>query len=72
MPRELYAECVTYGFETDHHESDLYIAHTPLAEAVVRSYCEQYPYVKYSFFTDSSDRTWVEVPFHYSPHWHRT
>lgn len=49
----------------DHHESDLYVRHTPLTVSIVRQFG-----ANSSTFTSKVDgHRWLDIPFAYAPFW---
>jgi hypothetical protein len=58
------------GIETDHHESDLYVDDTPEALQIINQYQQEVNnYVGITRFKDNGGKSWLEVPFAYSPFW---
>ena len=62
----LYAEIVAAGLEVSNHESDLYIVDTEKA----REICRNLDW-KFSVFTGSDSRKWLDIPFAYTPFWEK-
>lgn len=63
---DLYDAIVEAGIEHDHHASDLYIIDTP----TTRDMCRDRGW-RFNSFVGTDGRTWLDVPFGYSPHWRK-
>src|SRR3546814_19160082 len=56
----------------DHHESDLYVRSTSEASAIIAAYEASGGITNKSAFRSAVDGLpWLELPFHYEPHWAR-
>src|SRR3546814_10859985 len=54
----------------DHHESDLYVRSTSEASAIIAAYEASGGITNKSAFRSAVDGLpWLELPFHYEPHW---
>jgi hypothetical protein len=58
----LFVEVADKGLLYDHHESDLYIRHTPENVQMVESHG-----LAYTTFTNSDGGVWLDIPFAYDP-----
>lgn len=66
----LYETLLAAGCELDHHESDLYVKHTPEAETIIDNYNEGGGNASVRYFRSSADgQMWIDVPFYYQPFW---
>lgn len=63
--KSVYDLCIEFGFEIDHHESDLYIKDCQAARTLLNQRGQQY-----TCFTSQIDgHVWLDVPFAYMPFW---
>lgn len=60
----LYQDLAKLGLPMSNHESDLYVAWSPKAYALVRA-----AGIIHQCFRDSDGKAWIEVPFAYEPFW---
>src|SRR3546814_3857609 len=68
----LYRRLRAAGCEMDHHESDLYVRSTSEASAIIAAYEASGGITNKSAFRSAVDGLpWLELPFHYEPHWAR-
>lgn len=66
-PNDLYADCLAAGLETDNHESDLYIKDCTKARALL----DKYGLPEKPFTSQIDGKSWLEVPFMYTPFWEK-
>lgn len=64
---DLYADCLAAGLETDSHESDLYIKDCTKARALL----DKYGLPEKPFTSQIDGKSWLEVPFMYTPFWEK-
>jgi hypothetical protein len=60
----LYDDLVGAGIPLDHHESDLYVLHTPMAVSIIRQHGQLG-----TPFVGTDGKRWLELPFAYMPFW---
>lgn len=63
----LYDQLRAIGAELDHHESDLYVRDAPEVREVVTQSGHSYE----SFTSQIDGKTWLDVPFAYTPYWQK-
>lgn len=65
----IYESIIAAGFQTDHHESDLYVKATPEFREFMK---KNHPNKSYTLFTSQIDgETWADLPFMYQPYWNK-
>jgi hypothetical protein len=61
----VYQALLAAGCQMDSHESDLYVAPSETAHAIIRQYA-----VHYNRFTSQTDgQLWYDLPFRFDPWW---
>jgi hypothetical protein len=60
----LYDDLVGAGIPLDHHESDLYVLHTPMAVSIIRQHGQLG-----TPFIGTDGKRWLDIPFAYMPFW---
>jgi hypothetical protein len=66
----LYERFVAAGLETDSHESDLYVKSSPEAREILKDFPLHAKNAR-PFRSNIDGKTWLDVPFAYTPYWDR-